>query len=254
MRITLAALHLLLGVAYTSYGIMTVAEMRRDWKTMGWSHFGAAWVAMAFTCGPHHLAHGLHLGFEGRSPSGLDLLTVLIGLPFGVLWLLLRIEAFTGGRGDRHISGTPWWLRAAPTLAAVYLTALIATALQVRAPNGFRIPATVLPNVLLVGVYFTIGYFLFRTQLRNHPALGGWSASGLSLGFVFPTCALMHGVFILETAAGRYEADPHGLLIDWLGVPAGLYFLWVVRRLYHDALADWNRGAQLIDLDEVVWQ
>lgn len=254
MTVALAAANIILGVAYTSYGLMTLAEMRRDWKTMGWSHFGAAWVAMAFTCGPHHLAHGIHLAFEGRPPSGLDLVAVLVGLPFGVIWLLLRIEAFVGGRGDRFISGTPGWLLIAPTAAAIYVTAMGAAALQTDAPNGVRFTPTVLPNVLLMGVYITIGYFLFRTQLRNRPELGGWSVSGLSLGVVFPTCALMHGVFILQAMVGRYEYDVHAFTIDWLGVPAGLYFLWVVRSLYHDALADWNRRAADVNIEEVVWR
>lgn len=256
MRPALAIANIILGIAYTSYGLMTFTEMRRDWTTMGWSHFGAAWVAMAFTCGPHHLFHGLHLAFEGRPPSGLDLIAVLVGLPFGVIWLLLRIEAFVGGRGDRSITGTPGWLLIAPTVAAIYVTALGAAALQVRpVEGGFRLVPTVAPNVLLVGIYVTIGYFLFRTQLRNRRSLGGWSVSGLSLGVVFPTCALMHGVFILQAAAGRYAYDVHGFVVDWLGVPAGLYFLWVVRRLYHDALTDWNRReVALVDVKEVMWR
>lgn len=254
MRVALAAANILLGIAYTSYGLMTLAEMRRDWKTMGWSHFGAAWVAMAFTCGPHHLFHGIHLGFEGRAPSTIDLVAVLVGLPFGLIWLLLRIEAFVGGRGDRFISGTPRWLLLAPTAAAVYVTAMGAAAIASDAPNGYRLAPTVVPNVLLMAIYVTIGYFLFRTQLRNRASLGGWSVSGLSLGFVFPTCALMHGAFILQTAAGRYGYDVHAFVIDWLGVPAGLYFLWVVRSLYHDALADWNRRTAIINVEEVVWR
>lgn len=255
MRPALAIANIILGLAYTTYGVMTFVEMRRDWTTMGWSHFGAAWVAMAFTCGPHHLFHGIHLAFEQRDPSGLDLIAVLVGLPFGVIWLLLRIEAFVGGRGDRFITGTPGWLLAAPIASAVYVTALGAAAMQVEAPNGFSLAATVAPNVLLVGIYITIGYFLFRTQLRNHPTVGGWSVSGLSLGVVFPTCALMHGVFILQAATGRYPFDVHGFTVDWLGVPAGLYFLWVVRRLYHDALTDWNRReVALVDVKDVVWR
>jgi hypothetical protein len=87
----------------------------------------------------------------------------------------------------------------------------------------------------------TIGWFLLRTQLRNHSAIDGWSVSGLSLAAVFPTCALMHTVFALYTATGLYAWDVHGFVIDWLAVPAGLYFLWVVRALYRDALRDWNR-------------
>ncbi|HEV8626678.1 MAG TPA: hypothetical protein VG034_19700, partial [Acidimicrobiia bacterium] len=61
MIVALVALsNLVLGVAYTGYGMMTAIEMKRDWRTFGFSHFGAAWICMAFTCGPHHLDHGLH--------------------------------------------------------------------------------------------------------------------------------------------------------------------------------------------------
>ena len=74
---------------------------------MGFSHFGAAWIAMAFTCGPHHWVHGVHLGFEGRAAGVLDFVAVLVGVPAGVIWFLLRVEAFRGGRGDRFIRGTP---------------------------------------------------------------------------------------------------------------------------------------------------
>jgi hypothetical protein len=93
-----------------------------------------------------------------------------------------------------------------------------------------------------VGIYAAIGYFLVRTQIRNRGPLGGWSISGLALAIVFPTCAVMHGVFAFYTATGRYGYDVHGFAIDWLAVPAGLYFLWVVHRLYADTLEDWNRA------------
>ena len=91
-------------------------------------------------------------------------------------------------------------------------------------------------------IYVTIGYFLLRTQLRNRTTSGGWSLSGLALMGVFPTCAVMHAVWVLYAVTGVYAPDVHGLFIDWISVPAGLYFLWVVRALYHDALHDWNRG------------
>ena len=65
--------------------------------------------------------------------------------------------------------------------------------------------------------------------------------SGLSLTGVFPTCALMHGVWIVYDMSGLYHADGHGLVVDLLSIPAGLYFLWVVRGLYRDSLRDWNR-------------
>lgn len=84
---------------------MTAVEMLRNRRTMGFSHAGAAWIAMAFTCGPHHWVHGLHVAFEGRTGGPLDLVAVVVGLPAGVIWFLLRIEAFRGGRGDRLLKG-----------------------------------------------------------------------------------------------------------------------------------------------------
>jgi predicted membrane-bound dolichyl-phosphate-mannose-protein mannosyltransferase len=152
------------------------------------------------------------------------------------------VEAFRGGRGDRFVAGSPFWILALPTLAGIYLTAVVAGALASGAPQADNLLLAA-PNILLVGIYTAIGYFLVRTQIRNHRPLGGWSISGLALGVIFPTCAVMHGVFAFYTLNGRYGYDVHGFGIDWLAVPAGIYFLWVVRRLYEDTLEDWNRAA-----------
>jgi uncharacterized membrane protein SirB2 len=240
-----ATLNLILGVAYCGYGVMTILELRRDRASFGFSHFGLAWIFMAFTCGPHHLAHGIHLALEGRQAGALDLIAVAIGLPVGVLWLALRVEAFTGGRGDRFLPGTPGWLRAAPALAVTYVVLLSAGMYVVVAGHVSRTPRTdhaLLANVALVAIYMAIGWFVLRTQLANRPSLDGWSVSGLCLAVIFPTCALMHAVFASYSVSGHYHHDLHAMLIDWLSVPAGLYFLWVVRRLYRDALSDWNEG------------
>jgi hypothetical protein len=125
MTLALAAVSLLLGSVYTGYGVMTIIDMNRGWRTFGFSHFGAAWIAMAFTCGPHHFEHGIHLAFAGRSAGWVELATVVVGIPAGATWFLLRVEALTGGRGDRFISGTPAWLAAVPVVAAAYVTAFI---------------------------------------------------------------------------------------------------------------------------------
>jgi hypothetical protein len=239
MRAAVAATNLILGVAYTSYGIMTAIELKRGWRVYGFSHFGAAWIAMAFTCGPHHLAHGIHAAVGNRAGGGLDLFAVVVGLPVGVIWLLLRIEAFTGGQGDRFISDTPGWLTAMPTLGAVYLTALGAAVVW-KLAQGVTFDTAVLPNFLLLFIYSTIGYYLLRTQLRNHKEIGGWSVSGLSLAAVFPTCGIMHVIWALYVSTGLYAADRQGFVIDWIAVPAGLYFLWVVSALYRNTLRDWN--------------
>jgi len=246
MVLAVALLNIALGIAYTSYGIITALEMKNDWRSFGFSHFGAAWIAMAFTCGPHHLDHGLHVLEAGRAGT-LDLLAVLIGLPAGVIWLSLRIEAFMGGRGDRFIFGTPRWLRALPTVAGAYLGLVVVSSVVILVRRPVTFEWALLANAALVVIYCAIGWFILRTQLRRHPSMNGWSVSGISLSVVFPTCAVMHGIFAVYALGGTYLHDVHGITIDWLSVPAGIYFLWVVRRLYRDSLRDWNDGPDAVE-------
>lgn len=243
MILALGVLNLVLGAAYTGYGAVAAVEMKRDWRSFGFSHFGAAWVTMAFTCGPHHLIHGHHIVFEGQGAGLLDLVAVVAGLPVGVVWLALRIEAFLGGRGDRFVVGVPGWLRAMPAVAAVYTVVIVVAAARLYAGvGGDRWTWSIAANFTLVGVYTAVGWLILRTQLRNHPRLQGWSVSGLCLSGIFPTCAVMHGVWAVYVATGTYYDDVHHVVNDWLSVPAALYFLWVVRRLCRDSLRDWNRG------------
>jgi hypothetical protein len=240
MTYAVGFLNVLLGLAYTTYGFITLSDMKRGWRSMGFSHFGAAWVAMAFTCGPHHLVHGTHLLLEGRAGGPLDLAAVLVGLPAGATFLYLRVEAWMGGRGDRFIAGSPLWVQSLPTLGGVYLTAL-AFGVTTAGLTGL-VPREVIPNLMLVVLYFTIGYFVLRTQLRNRTLLNGWSVSGLALGIVFPTCGLMHGIYAYYASTGVYhDIDFHGWVVDALAVPAAIYFLWVVVGLYRLTLRDWNR-------------
>lgn len=235
---TVAALSILLGIVYVSYGAMTAVEMFRNRRSMGFSHFGLAWIAMTMTCGPHHFVHGIHMGFEGRQAGALDLVVVLIGLPAGLVWFSLRLEAFLGGRGDRFVSGTPLWVAALPMLAAVYATALVATFLDSSA--SFTINAEVVANVVLVVLYSAVGFYGARTQVANHRSLGGWSASGLALSVAFPTCAAMHAVYAFHMATGVYGGDIHNHWVDLLAVPAAMYFLWVIRALNRGTYMDWN--------------
>lgn len=243
MTIAVALTNFVLGVVYTCYGLMTIVDLRRGWSTRGFSHFCAAWVAMAFTCGPHHLEHGLHT-LAGGSPGGpMDLIAVVVGFPAGVIWFLLRVEALTGGRGDRFISDTPRWLVVMPYLAGAYVAFAVAAGVTLLV-GGSHFTPRMTPNVLLLAMYSLIGYYLLRTQIENRPDAGGWSVSGLSLAVVFPTCGLMHVYYAVYAATGKYDVDPVGLAIDWLAVPAAIYFVWVVRALYLGTLIDWNERTQ----------
>lgn len=244
MTTVIGVLHLGLGAIYFSYGLMTIVDLKRGWRTHGFSHFGAAWLAMAFTCGPHHLDHGAHIIVSGRSGGPLDLLSILMAAPAGVIWFLLRLEAMGGGRGDRHITGTPLWLDLLPAAGFVYLAALFNAALDTAGSAPVFEPK-ILPNLALIGLYSAIGGQLARTQLGNRPHTGGWSVSGTSLAAVMFTCALMHGVYALYATTGRYDLDIHGYVIDVLSVPAAAYFLWVVAALHRGVLRDWNDSDDL---------
>ena len=242
MTLALAVLSIVLGIVYTSYGILTVVDLAGGWRKLGFSHFGLAWIAMAFTCGPHHLEHGLHLFAGPRTGGGLELLAVLAGFPAGVIWFLLRLEASVfGGRGDRVLAGSNRIVRAVPAVGGLYGLVFVAAALYVlRSPAQF--PPMVASNLMLVVLYGMIGWYLFQTQLATHAASGHWSLSGVALTVVFPTCAAMHAAWIVHQVAGRYEADVHTVLIDWLAVPAAAYFLWVVRGLHAGTVRDWNEA------------
>jgi hypothetical protein len=235
----LAVTNIGVGLAYLVIGTLVLIEMVGGTGKRGFSHFGLAFAALAFTCGPHHLAHGLHVGFEGRSPGVLDLIAVCVGLPAAAIWAYLRVESFAGGSGDRYISGTPGWLLAMPTLLGIYATALVAAMIQ-RPGAGLDDPVPALPNLLLVFLYGTVAYFLVRTQLHNRGPLGGWSISGLGIAGIFITCTAMHLVYAYYVLTGTYEADVHGLVSAWISVPAAAYFLWVVHALYRGSFYDWN--------------
>ena len=247
MTFLVASTNVLLGLIYASYGVMTIIDLKRGWRTSGLSHFGLAWVAMAFTCGPHHLDHGLHVYAHGYG-GPLDLFVVLAGFPAGATWFLLRVEAMAGGRGDRAIVGTPRWVASLPAVSVVYGVVVVAW-LAVLLRDGGEFGPRYIPNLLLLLLYGLVGYYLLRTQLQNRPQLGGWSLSGLALTLVFPTCGVMHAVQASYAIESSYDVDWHGLAIDWLAVPAAVYFLWVVRGLHQGVRRDWNdgvRGAQLV--------
>lgn len=253
MRAGLAITSLILGAVYTSYGVMTIIDLRRGWREFGLSHFGLAWIAMAFTCGPHHLEHGIHLAMGIRPAGGLELAAVAVGVPAGVTWFLLRVEATVGGSGDRVVASDARWLRALPALAAAWGVVFVAGAIAVLGRAGNMVPTTS-PNLLLVVLYFMIGWYLLKTQLATHRATGVWSLSGISLTVVFPTCALMHGAWVVYQISGDYAMDAHGLIIDWLAVPAAFYFLWVVRGLQRGEMRDWNEATTGVTLEPVTPQ
>ena len=235
MSIATGVLSLLIGNAYLMLGWFTARDMWRHRGDRGYSHFGGAFLVMALTCGPHHLVHGVHLLFEGDVANGLLLWSILGALPAGATFVYLRIEADRGGRGDRFIQGTPPWLFALPVVGLTGYGALSGFAVAHALAHG--IPSVMaIPNAVLVVAFSVVGWTILRTQTRRRRVTGGWSLSGLALGAIFPTCAARHVVHAVSS-----PFDIHGFTFDVVGVPAALYFLWAVRRLYRESLRDWNR-------------
>lgn len=237
-------LNFFVGAVYLSLGAMTLVEMRRNWGRMGFSHFGAAWVVMLFTCGPHYFVHGEHMLIGGQPGGVLDLVAVSVALPTGLVWFLLRLEAFRGGRGDRFIRGTPGWLAALPVAGGIYVGAMVVLVSSLPGGDVLKLPEIV-SSLFLVGIYLVIGYYLARTQLANRRPLGGWSLSGLALAAAFIGCATMHGVFAAYTLTGLYPVEWHTGVVDWVAVPAAAYFLWVVQALFRGTYRDWNQAGRV---------
>lgn len=236
---TAAILNLALGAAYLTIGTLVLVDARRQRGTFGTS-LGYALVAMAYTCGPHHVEHGLHIALgQDRLAGPLSVVTVAAGLPAAAVFAYLAIEGFRGGHGDRIIAGTPRWLATLGFVGIGYATVFVALVIE-RTPGFATWHQVLLPNLLLVLVYVAVGVVILQTQIARRPLTGGWSLSGLSLGLIFPTCAAMHATWVMYGAVGAYTFDAHLLVIDWLSVPAGLYFLWVVSRLRKEAVDAWD--------------
>jgi len=52
---------------------------------------------------------------------------------------------------------------------------------------------------------------------------------------VFFTCAQMHLIDATAPGGGLIS------LFDLFGIPASVYFLWVVKLVHNDSVTDWNR-------------
>jgi hypothetical protein len=235
MTAVAAILSLALGCAYTGLGIITAYELTRHTGSRGFSYFGAGFLLMAATCGPHHLVHAFHL-IGGEQASAPYVASLAIGTPSGVVFILLRVEAAFGGRGDRLIAGTPLALAAWPVIMLTAVGGDLFEAIEYAEHHGFNLSG-VAPNLVLFVNYMLVGIFTARTQMARRPVLGGWSLSGVAMAGVFTTCAVTHLVAGLTTVP-----NVHSLALDNLGVPASLFFLYVVYRLHRQSLRDWNRA------------
>lgn len=244
---------LLIGLAYSGLGLLSAWESFSLYRYRGWSRFGIGFSLMAASCGPHHLLHGWHV-LHGAAASWPTLGVTLLGLPAGLAFVGLRFEAMLGGRGDRSFASP---IRHATLLAAGFGAAVGAfTAWAVAQPplpasplctaDGLAgatgmarfLSAGFLTNAFVAVTYGMVGWYLADVQVRRRLRSGAWSVSGAALAGVFFSCALMHLVHGISVDGTNRDAL---LAFDLLGVPASVYFLWVVKRVHNDSVVDWNR-------------
>jgi hypothetical protein len=245
---------LMIGIAYAGLGALSAWETISLHRYRGWSRFGIGFSLMAASCGPHHLVHGWHV-LQGEAISYPMFAATLIGLPAGLTFVLLRFETVLGGQGDRWVALSAhraMLLVGVFTLAAGVLAAW--TFAQPGADLAFQFlcssaglagggtgggidygSVTFLANIFVVIAYGLVGCYLADRQVRSYLTNGGWSLSGAALTGVFFTCAQIH--FIDATTAGSDSL----LFFDLIGIPASIYFLWVVKQVHNDSVTDWNR-------------
>ena len=274
MTVLLGLGTLAIGLAYVGLGMLSGLEVLQLRKVRGVSRFGIGFSLMAASCGPHHVVHAFHI-FGGMDHGGALGIATVLGLPAGLVFVYLRVEAMLGRRGDRAIVGTPAWVAVVPLTFLVVAGGLVGWAvtssgglsigggasdvaalsmpmsadgsmagmhhMAAAAPTvpGVGIDVTsslFLTNLFVAITYSMVGWCLVRTQMRRRPLDGGWSLSGLSLAAVFPSCALMHLVYAFTAGGG-----PHMAFFDYIGVPASVYFLWVVYGVHRNSIVDWNR-------------
>jgi hypothetical protein len=256
MSLVIGLSNLAIGLAYAGLGLLSAWEAISLHRYRGWSRFGLGFSLMAASCGPHHLTHGWHV-LQGGSVSWLMFATTLIGLPAGLIFVLLRFEAMWGGQGERWVAASPdravllvgaftivagalaAWVFAQPGADFSYQILCTSAGLVARttAP-GAEIDfasLTFLANVFVTVTYGMVGWYLADRQVRRYLTNGAWSLSGVALTGVFFTCAQMHLI----------DATTHGnglmLIFDLIGIPASVYFLRVVKQVYNDSVMDWNR-------------
>jgi hypothetical protein len=241
-----------IGLAYAGLGLLSAWETVSLHRYRGWSRFGLGFTLMAASCGPHHLTHGWRV-LQGGAVSWPMLAATLVGLPAGLIFVWLRLEAMGGGQGERWIAGSP---QQAAALAGAFIIAsgaLVASAFA-RPVSEFPyqalctqaglvtpgaaidlISVTFIANIFVSVAYAMVGWYLADRQVRRYLTCRAWSLSGVALAGVFFTCAQMHLIDATTRGSGLM------LIFDLLGIPASVYFLRVVKQLHSDSAMDWNR-------------
>lgn len=231
MSRAVSLLSLALGLIAVLLASQALIESTRSLRLVGRRRFGLALSAFGATTAVHYFVLGVSGSGPASDAAGPQLAALLLTLlPVGVFcWL--RVEAYLDGPGDRIVDGTPGWIAVLPSMAAGAAGAVLISAWRNPPPagSGAGVAAQwlgILPSILLVATFSAIGWSLIRGQQTRHAVLGGWSASGLAVTLIFPT-----GAVVYATQALTVRPTLTSSLVDWLGVPAAVWFWRECRRL-----------------------
>ncbi|MGB9376143.1 MAG: hypothetical protein WCB04_01375 [Mycobacteriales bacterium] len=226
----LSLLHLAIGAIALVLAFVAVVESIHSVRLDTHRRFGLALSALVITAAAHYIFAGTAGIHRGAALAPRLAALVLAFLPVAVFFWL-RIEAYLDGPGDRFFAGRPGWIAVMPTVAATAGGAILVTAWMSpppgRDPGGVALRwLGVLPTILVAATSLAIGWSLVRGQQTRRAVLGGWSLSGLVVTMIFPTSAvayLTQAIIVRPTLATG--------IVDWLGVPAALWFWRETRRL-----------------------
>lgn len=226
------------GSAYIAgVGVFSFLLARKAWS-MGDHRLAMVFyglVGMASSCGPHHLHLAEHFALSIDRPTTPDLVAITVALPFGAAWLWWQAPVVM-----RRARWSPdWRIDGSKDWPLLMLAALIAYVTLVVRSAAHGLPAHHVEagiQLTLLVLYCVIGYLLWTGQLRFRRITGTWSAKGLALAVIFPTCAAEHACYGLAVAAGRYASDVHPIGEAWIdswGILVAVFFVVVTVRERH---------------------
>jgi len=226
-------LHLAIGLMAIVLASLALVESIRSSRLTAHRHFGLALSALVTTAAAHYIVIGLDRSGPGQGAIGAQLTAAGLALLPVAVFLWLRVEAYLDGPGDRFLDGKPIWIPVLPSGVAGVTGAVLAIAwMHPPAVAGSWSNAValrwlaVLPSILLVATSIAIGWSFLRGQQTRHAVLGGWSLSGLAVTLIFPTSAVSYATQALTVRPTLARS-----VVDWLGVPAALWFWYECRRL-----------------------
>lgn len=228
----LSALHLAVSCLAILLAALAVVESIRSARVGSHRRFGLALSAMGFTAAAHYTVAAFARPDQVPAAEGAHVGVLALALLPVAVFFWLRVEAYLDGPGDRFHEGRPGWISLLPSAVACGAGAVLVTAWMNPPLSGSGSGDIALrwlgflPTILVMATSLAIGWSLMRGQQIRGAVLGEWSLSGLAVTLIFPTSAVAYAMQILTVRPTLVSS-----FVDWLGVPAALWFWRECRQL-----------------------